>query len=63
MNFLFWVARFRSWRTGPFELNFALMGIYIALILYSVRNVAGLDGWLNRARFVKQNRILEAVLG
>jgi len=62
-NSLFWIAQYPSWRTGPFELNFALMGMYVALILYGAGNLVGLDGWLNRVSSARQNKILQAVLG
>ena len=77
LNGLFWTAAYMSksggvvqtgpfnigWRTGPLEINAALIGMYITMMLIGAGLIYGLDSYVQKIEFVKKHSWLKFLLG
>jgi thiosulfate dehydrogenase [quinone] large subunit len=63
MNGLFWIATY-PWEHGPFELNMALITMYIASALLGAGLVLGIDSLIySKIKSVKRKLVFNIILG
>ncbi len=77
MNGLFWTAAYMSksggvvqsgpfyfgWRTGPLEINAALIAMYLVIMLAGAGLIYGLDAYVHKTPLVKKYPKLKFLLG